>query len=161
METSSVVLDTVDRRILEVLQKNGRITFDELAREVQLSSSAALRRVRRLEEAGVIAGYAAVVPPEQVGLNLTAYINVRLDKRPDSHKRQPMDQFSAAVQAWPEVAECVALTGEVDYLLQVVVQDMAHYTRFVMDTLLRHPGVKDCRTSFVLDRIKARSVVPV
>ena len=159
--TAEIELDTVDRRILRALQADGRATYDQLASQVQLSPSATLRRVKRLEEAGVIAGYVAVVPPERVGLGLTAYINVRLEKHIDSHKRNPMDLFRAAVQTWPEVVECVALTGEMDYLLRLVVADMAHYSRFIMDTLLKHPSVEDCKTSFVLDRVKSTSVVPV
>ncbi|NWG73796.1 MAG: Lrp/AsnC family transcriptional regulator [Rubrivivax sp.] len=154
-------LDALDRRILRALQAHGRITYDELAGQVGLSASAALRRVKRLEDAGVIAGYAAIVPPERVGLGLTAYINVRLEKHAEGHKRTPIDLFRAAVQAWPEVIECSALTGEMDYLLRVVVADMAHYSRFIMDTLLRHPSVQDVKTSFVLERIKAASPVPV
>ncbi len=156
-----VALDAVDRRILRALQANGRATYDQLAVEVQLSASATLRRVKRLEEAGAIAGYVAIVPPERVGLGLTAYINVRLEKHTESHKRNPMDLFKASVQAWPEVVECVALTGEMDYLLRVVVEDMAHYSRFIMDTLLKHPSVEDCKTSFVMDRVKAASATPV
>ena len=137
------------------------MTYDQLAGQVNLSPSATLRRVKRLEEAGAIAGYVAVVPPERVGLGLTAYINVRLEKHTETHKRNPMDLFRAAVQAWPEVVECSALTGEMDYLLRVVVEDMAHYSRFIMDTLLKHPSVEDCKTSFVLDRVKNTTVVPV
>ncbi|PPE66696.1 Lrp/AsnC family transcriptional regulator [Caldimonas caldifontis] len=154
-------LDAIDRRILRALQANGRITYDELAGQVSLSPSATLRRVKRLEEAGAIAGYVAIVPPERVGLGLTAYINVRLEKHTETHKRNPMDLFRAAVQSWPEVVECVALTGEMDYLLRVVVEDMAHYSRFIMDTLLKHPSVEDCKTSFVLDRVKNTTAVPV
>src|SRR6188472_3651008 len=133
METE-IQLDAIDRRILRALQADGRITYDVLAAQVSLSPSAALRRVKRLEESGVIAGYVALVPPERVGLGLTAYLNVRLEKHSEVHKRNPMDLFRAAVQTWPEVVECVALTGEMDYLLRVVVQDMAHYARFVMET---------------------------
>jgi Lrp/AsnC family leucine-responsive transcriptional regulator len=158
---SDITLDAIDRRILRALQANGRATFDQLAMDVQLSASAALRRVKRLEEAGVIAGYTALVPPERVGLGLTAYINVRLEKHTEIHKRNPIDLFKAAVQAWPEVVECVALTGEIDYLLRVVVADMAHYSHFVMETLLKHPSVEDCRTSFVMDRVKSASATPV
>ncbi|MFN3295969.1 Lrp/AsnC family transcriptional regulator [Caldimonas sp.] len=158
---TAITLDAIDRRILRALQTNGRMTYDELAGQVSLSPSAALRRVKRLEEAGAIAGYVAIVPPERVGLGLTAYINVRLEKHTESHKRNPMDLFRAAVQSWPEVVECVALTGEMDYLLRVVVQDMAHYSRFIMDTLLKHPSVEDCKTSFVLDRVKNTTAVPV
>ena len=158
---AEIGLDTVDRRILRALQADGRITYDQLAAQVSLSPSATLRRVKRLEEAGVIAAYVALVPPERVGLGLTAYLNVRLEKHTERHKRNPMDLFRAAVQTWPEVVECAALTGEMDYLLRVVVADMAHYSRFVMDTLLKHPAVQDCKTSFVLDRVKATTAVPL
>jgi Lrp/AsnC family transcriptional regulator, leucine-responsive regulatory protein len=156
-----LTLDALDRRILRVLQADGRITFDALAAQVGLSSSAALRRVRRLEDSGVIGGYVAVVPPERVGLGLTAYINVRLEKHTESHKRNPMDAFKAAVQVWPEVVECAALTGEMDYLLRVVVEDMAHYSRFIMETLLKHPSVEDCKSSFMLERIKGTAAWPL
>jgi Lrp/AsnC family transcriptional regulator, leucine-responsive regulatory protein len=156
-----LTLDALDRRILRVLQADGRITFDALAAQVGLSSSAALRRVRRLEDSGVVSGYVAVVPPERVGLGLTAYINVRLEKHTESHKRNPMDAFKAAVQAWPEVVECAALTGEMDYLLRVVVEDMAHYSRFIMETLLKHPSVEDCKSSFMLERIKGTAAWPL
>ncbi|MDC8784557.1 Lrp/AsnC family transcriptional regulator [Roseateles koreensis] len=160
METE-VQLDTIDRRILRALQVDGRVTYDALAAQVNLSASAVLRRVRRLEESGTISAYVALVPPERVGLGLTAYINVRLEKHTESHKRNPMDLFRAAVQTWPEVVECSALTGEMDYLLRVLVQDMAHYARFITDTLLKHPSVQDCKTSFVLDRLKNTTAVPV
>ncbi|HET9820476.1 MAG TPA: Lrp/AsnC family transcriptional regulator [Burkholderiaceae bacterium] len=154
-------LDVVDRRILRALQLDGRATYDVLAQAVGLSPSATLRRVKRLEEAGVVAGYVALLAPERVGLPLTAYLNVRLEKHTERHKRNPMDLFRAAVQAWPEVVECAALTGEMDYLLRVVVADMAHYSRFVMDTLLKHPSVQDCKTSFVLDRVKNTTSLPI
>jgi Lrp/AsnC family transcriptional regulator, leucine-responsive regulatory protein len=160
METEAD-LDALDRRILQVLQAQGRITYDELAAQVGLSASATLRRVKRLEEAGVIAGYAALLAPERVGLGLTAYITVRLEKHTDSHKRRPMDLFGAAVQAWPEVVECAALTGEMDYLLRVLVRDMAHYSRFIMESLLKHPSVQDCKTSFVLQRLKGTTALPL
>jgi len=154
-------LDKLDRQILRSLQLEGRATYEQLAEQIGLSPSAVLRRVKRLEESGVIDRYVALVKPEAVGLGLTAYINVRLEKNTESHKRNPMDLFRASVQTWPEVAECAALTGEMDYLLRVVVQDMAHYRRFIMDTLLKHPSVQDCKTSFVLDRVKATTAVPL
>ncbi|MDB5946615.1 MAG: transcriptional regulator, Lrp/AsnC family-like protein [Ramlibacter sp.] len=154
-------LDKLDKAILRLLQKNGRETYDVIGEGVGLSSSAVLRRVKRMEEAGVIDRYVALVKPEAVGLGLTAYINVRLEKHTESHKRNPMDLFRASVQTWPEVVECAALTGDMDYLLCVVVQDMAHYSRFIMDTLLKHSSVQDCKTSFVLDRVKATTALPV
>ena len=154
-------LDKLDKAILRRLQENGRATYDQLAEQVSLSPSAVLRRVKRLEERGVIDRYVALVKPESVGLGLTAYITVRLEKHMESHKRSPMDLFRASVQTWPEVVECAALTGEMDYLLRAVVQDMAHYSRFIMDTLLKHPSVQDCKTSFVLDSVKATTALPV
>jgi Lrp/AsnC family transcriptional regulator, leucine-responsive regulatory protein len=154
-------LDKLDKAILRALQQNGRETYDVIGQQVGLSPSAVLRRVKRLEEGGVIDRYVALVKPEAVGLGLTAYLNVRLEKLTESHKRNPMDVFRASVQTWPEVVECVALTGDMDYLLRVVVQDMAHYSRFIMDTLLKHPSVEDCKTSFVLDRVKATTAVPL
>ncbi|MBX3607985.1 MAG: Lrp/AsnC family transcriptional regulator [Piscinibacter sp.] len=159
--SDGIKLDQIDRRILRALQADGRTTYETLADQVGLSPSAALRRVRRLEDAGAIAAYVALVRPERIGLALTAYINVRLEKQADDAKRSPMDLFRAAVQAWPEVVECAALTGEMDYLLRAVFADMAHYSRFIMDTLLRHPSVGDCRTSFVLDRVKATTALPL
>jgi Lrp/AsnC family transcriptional regulator, leucine-responsive regulatory protein len=152
-------LDALDKRLLQALQSHGRSTYDELAVAVGLSASATLRRVKRLEEAGVITGYVALVAPERVGLGLTAYINVRLAKH--AEQGSPTAAFAAAVQAWPEVVECVALSGEMDYLLRVLVRDMAHYSAFVMDGLLRHPAVQDCRTSFMMRRLKGTTAVPV
>jgi Lrp/AsnC family transcriptional regulator, leucine-responsive regulatory protein len=156
-----IPLDAVDRRILRALQADGRMTYDVLAQAVGLSPSAALRRVKRLEESGAIAAYVALLSPEGIGLPLTAYLNVRLEKHSERHKRNPMDLFKAAVQTWPEVVECASLTGEMDYLLRVVVEDMSHYSRFIMDTLLKHPSVQDCKTSFVLDRVKNTTALPV
>ena len=115
-------LDKLDRSILRCLQANGRETYDVIGEQVGLSPSAVLRRVKRLEEAGVIDRYVALVKPESVGLGLT---------------------------------------GEMDCLLRVVVADMAHYSRFIMETLLKHPSVQDCKTSFVLDHVKATTAVPV
>jgi Lrp/AsnC family leucine-responsive transcriptional regulator len=154
-------LDKIDRLILRSLQADGRATYDQISEQVSLSPSAVLRRVKRLEDTGVIARYVALVKPEALGLGLTAYLNVRLEKHTESHKRNPMDVFRASVQTWPEVVECASLTGEMDYLLRVVVQDMAAYARFIMDTLLKHPSVEDCKTSFVLDHVKATTALPV
>ena len=154
-------LDKLDRHILRSLQDNGRASYEQIADTVGLSPSAVLRRVKRLEDTAVIDRYVALVKPEAVGLGLTAYLNVRLEKLTESHKRNPMDVFRASVQSWPEVVECVALTGEMDYLLRLLVRDMAHYSQFIMNTLLKHPSVQDCKTSFVMDRVKSTTAVPL
>jgi Lrp/AsnC family leucine-responsive transcriptional regulator len=159
--TEMEALNKLDRLILRSLQADGRATYDQIAEAVSLSPSAVLRRVKRLEESGVIDRYVALVRPEALGLGLMAYINVRLEKHTESHKRNPMDLFRASVQTWPEVVECAALTGDMDYLLRLVAADMAAYSRFIMDVLLKHPSVQDCKTSFVMDRVKATTALPV
>ena len=148
-------LDSIDTRIISALQVQGRLSYEELGQQVGLSASAALRRVRRLEEAQVLAGYVALVRARMVGLNLTAYIQVRMSKPAGNDKRSPLDLIAVAVQGWKEVLECTALTGEMDLLLKVVVADMDHFSRFLMDTLLKHPSVQDCKTSFVMKPLKS------
>jgi Lrp/AsnC family leucine-responsive transcriptional regulator len=154
-------LDKLDKLILSNLQANGRATFDQIAEMVNLSPSAVLRRVKRLEADGVIDRYVALLKPEAVGLGLMAHIHVRLEKSTGNHQRSPRDLFRSSVQTWPEVVECDALSGEMDYFLRVLVQDMSAYSHFVMETLLKHPSVQDCKTSFVLDRIKATTALPL
>lgn len=156
---AETTLDSLDQRIISALQQNGRLSYEELGGQVGLSASATLRRVKRLEETGVIAGYVALVRGKKIGLGLTAYINVRMEKHTGGDKRSPMDLFAAAVLTWPEVIDCVSLTGEMDYLMRIAVADMDHYTRFVMDTLLKHPSVQDCRTSFVMRPVKATATL--
>ena len=153
-------LDRTDRQILMELQRNGRLSNQDLADKVSLSPSPCLRRVRRLEDEGYITRYVALVDADKVGLGLLAYISVRLNKTARA-SHAPMSDFARDVQAWPEVVECAALTGEMDFLLRVVVEDMTHYSRFIMDTLLKHPSVQDCKTSFVLDRVKGTTALPV
>ena len=150
-----IELNSIDTRIISALQVQGRLSDEELGQQVGLSASAALRRVRRLEDAGVLAGYIALVRARMVGLNLTAYIQVRMSKPAGSDKRSPLDLIAVAVQGWKEVVECTALTGEMDLLLKVVVADMDHFSRFIMDTLLKHPSVQDCKTSFVMKPLKS------
>ena len=161
MTERTVALDKLDRAILRRLQDNGRETYDVIGEQVGLSPRAVLRRAKRLEEEGVIDRFVALVRPERVGLGLIAYVNVRLEKRAEGNKRNPMDEFRASVQAWPEVVECTALTGEMDFLLRLVLHDMSAYSRFMMDTLLRHPAVQDCKTSFVMDRVKSTTALPI
>ncbi len=154
-------LDKLDKLILSSLQANGRASYDQIAHAVNLSASAVLRRVKRLEESGVIDRYVALLKPDALGLGLMAHINVRLEKSTENQKRNPRDLFRASVQTWPEVIECAALSGEMDYFLRVLVRDMSAYSHFVMNTLLKHPSVQDCRTSFVLDHVKATTALPL
>ena len=130
-------VNRTDRRLLDILQKDGHLTNLELAERVSL------RRVRALEDAGVIRRYVAIVDARKVGLGLMAFVNVKLEKR----GRMPTDAFARAVKDWPEVLGCHSLTGDMDYLLRVQVEDLDHFARFVMDSLLKHPGVLDVKSS--------------
>ena len=154
---TQATLDKADCRLLALLQEDGRITNQELAARVALSPSACLRRVRALEEAGVIRGYAALLDPAKIGLGLLAFVTVKLEKR----GRMPTDAFARACRDWPEVAACHATTGDMDYLLRVHVGDLAHFSRFVMDSLLKHPGVIDMKSSFVLEQVKETTALPL
>jgi Lrp/AsnC family leucine-responsive transcriptional regulator len=149
--------DRTDRRILELLQADGRLSNQELAERVSLSPSPCLRRVRALEEAGVIQRYAALLDPLRVGLELLAYVSVKLEKR----GKMPVDQFTRAVLSWPEVITCFSMTGDMDYLMRVQVEDLAHYSRFIMEKLLKQPGVIDIRSNFVLERVKETTALPL
>lgn len=154
-------MDRTDRRILDLLQRDAKLSNQEIAERVNLSPSPCLRRIRRLEEAGVIRQYVALLDPAKLGLGLTAYATVRLDKHADSPKRTPMRNFRDVVQTWHEVVACYAMTGEMDYLLRVQAADLEHYSRFVMDKLLRHPSVLDVKSSFTLERIKDTTALPL
>src|SRR5215469_1861856 len=170
-------LDAIDRRILAILQQDGRLSNQEIAERVNLSPSPCLRRIRRLEESGVIRGYVALLDAQQLGLSLLAFVNVRLEKRgtpvgagagaargESAHAyagATHAELFRAAVQTWPEVVACHAMTGEMDYLLRVQVADMAHFSRFVQDQLLHHPSVIDVKSSFALDCFKETTALPI
>lgn len=161
---SKIKIDKTDRKILAILQEDGRLTNQEIAERVSLSPSPCLRRIRSLEESGVIRQYVALLDPEKIGLGLLAYVNVRLEKHSDSPtggQRSPRAGFAASVAAWPEVVACYAMTGEMDFLLRVHVEDMEHFSHFMMDTLLKHPAVLDVKSSFALQRVKDTTALPL
>ncbi|MGD8557819.1 MAG: Lrp/AsnC family transcriptional regulator, partial [Chromatiales bacterium] len=131
-------IDAFDRAILETLQQNGRISNQDLAAAVNLSPSPCLRRVRRLEEEGIIAGYTALLNARKLGLKLTAFLHISMDR----HTPERFDNFEAAVAGFPEVLECHLVTGqEADYLLKVVVEDMDGYQNFLLNKVTRIEGV--------------------
>ena len=149
--------DRVDLGLLALLQTEGRITNAELAERVSLSASACLRRVQRLEAEGVIAGYGARLDPQRLGLGLQAFVRLQLTRHdPDSIAR-----FAERVNAWDEVLACHALTGDMDYLLHVVVQDLEHFSRVLLDKLLADGAVADVNTSFVLRAVKQARALPL
>ena len=143
-------LDRIDLALLAELQGDGRISNADLAERVKLSPSACLRRVQRLESVGIVAGYAALLDPARVGLGLQAFVRVQLAR----HDADTIAAFSQCVNDWGEVVACHALTGDMDYLLHVVVQDLDHFSRFLLDRLLSGDFVADVNSSFVLRSIK-------
>jgi len=154
---SAIPLDAADRRILRALQRDGRLSIVALAEEVGLSPTPCQRRVRRLEETGVIARYAAVLDPARVGLPVQAFVMVGLT----SHEESVVAAFHKALAQRPEVLAAHAMSGEMDYLLHVVAADLDAYGEFALKALLRMPGVKETRSSFVLGTLKGPGEVPV
>ena len=150
-------LDRIDRKILGALQEDGRLPNNELAERVGLSPSPCLRRVKALEEAGVIARYVALVDPASVDLPVNIFVSVSLERQVEAR----LDGFEAAVMARPEVLECYLMTGDADYLLRVVVPDLASYERFLKEHLTRIPGVASIRSSFALKQVRYRTALPL
>ena len=157
MAESTISLDTIDRRILRALQRDGRLPVVALAEQVGLSPTPCQRRVKRLEDAGVIRGYGAVLDPKRLGLPLQAFVMVALE----SHAEELVERFHAALAARPEVLAAYAMSGEMDYLLHVLAADFEAYADFALKALLRMPGVKETRSSFVLTALKPPGEVPV
>jgi len=150
-------LDEIDRRILAVLQDNARIANVDLAGKVGVSASPCWRRVRELEQSGVIARYVTLVEPAALGLQVSVFVQVTLEKQVEA----ALEQFEQAVQARPEVMECYLMTGDADYHLRVVVRDLLAYERFLMDHLTKVPGIANIRSSFALKQVKYTTALPL
>jgi len=144
------MLDTTDKKILTLLQENGRMTNAKLAQEVGLSPPAVLERVRRLEQSGIIEKYVAILDRKQAGFGLQTIVMVCLSHHQISSLQNVMERLTRM----DEVLECHQLTGEVDFLLKVAVQDMASYTDFVNNKLSGIPGIQNVKTSFILETLK-------
>jgi Lrp/AsnC family transcriptional regulator, leucine-responsive regulatory protein len=150
-------LDELDRKILASLQTNGRMSLAELAVKVGLSPSPCLRRVRNLERSGIIARYVAVLDQRRVGLPVSVFVSIKLEKQ----KQESLDRFAKAVERWPEVLECYLMTGSRDYWLRVVVPDLEAYERFVKQKLTRLEGIASIESSFALEQVKYTNVLPI
>ena len=150
-------LDRIDRKILAALQEDGRLPNNELAERVGLSPSPCLRRVKALEEAGVIARYVALVDPASVELPVNIFVSVSLERQVEAR----LDGFEAAVMARPEVLECYLMTGDADYLLRVVTPDTRAYERFLQEAIFTLPVVSHIRSSFALRTVKFTTRLPV
>jgi Lrp/AsnC family leucine-responsive transcriptional regulator len=151
-------LDRYDQQILEILQQDGRINNQDLADRIGLSPSPCLRRVRALEESGLIAGYRAVLDAKKLGLTLMALIHISMDL----HTPERFANFEAAIGLLPEVLECLLITGQdADYQLKVVVRDMEHYQMLLLNKLTRIAGVTGVHSSFVLRQVLAKTALAV
>ncbi|MEE4108952.1 MAG: Lrp/AsnC family transcriptional regulator [Halieaceae bacterium] len=157
MTSSATTLDRTERLMLAALQRDGRMSNVELAAAVGLSESPCLRRLRALEERGLITGYAARIDRRRIGLQVTAFVQVQLEKHDDS-KRQA---FLARVADEPCIIECHAMSGAYDYLLKVVAESMDHFSELAMQGILRFPGIKDIESSFSLRTEKEYAPVPL
>lgn len=153
-----IALDRIDKRILKVMQTNARISNLELAEQVGLSPTPCSRRVKRLEDSGLIAGHVTLLNPEALGLDLTAIIGISMDR----HTPDRFEDFEKAITSMPEVIECSIVTGQAaDFLLKVVVKDMHHYEKFLLGHLTRVSGVTGVHSSFVLRHLVKKTELPV
>jgi len=144
-------LDDIDKKIIAALQAEGRLPIVDLADRVGLSATPCQRRVKRLEEEGVITRYAALISPAAMGYGLQALVEVTLD----DHSEKTVEAFEAAIRARPEVVACYAVTGDMDFLLHIFAPDLANFSDFALKALLRMPGVKGSRSSFIMQAVKS------
>jgi len=154
---SDSTIDKTDRRILEQLQRDGRLTNLELAEKIGLSPSPCLRRLRRLEEQGVIEGYSVRLNRKKLGLGLTVFVTLKLERYTGADPQAYRDAFSAM----PEVVACHLLSGTHDFLLHVVTEDLEGYRRFTLERLLKVPGIRDLESSFVIETMKETYSLPL
>jgi DNA-binding Lrp family transcriptional regulator len=153
----NITLDAIDRRILENLQDDARMRNVDLAGKVGLSPSPCLRRVGNLEQTGVIRGYATLLDAEAVGLPVSIFVSVTLEKQVE----RALKIFEKHIRARPEVMECYLMTGDADYLLRVVTADLAAYEKFLIGHLTRIPGVASIKSSFALKQVAYRTALPI
>ena len=150
-------LDEIDRKILRLLQEDGRLTLADLAAKVGLSPSPCLRRIRLLEKAGIITRYVAVLSQRKVGLPVSVFASIKLEKQ----REEELTRFAKAIARWPEVLECYLMTGPRDYLLRIVVEDLAAYEVFLKQKLTRVEGIASIESSFALEQVKYTNVLPI
>jgi Lrp/AsnC family leucine-responsive transcriptional regulator len=150
-------LDAIDRKILALLQGDSRLTMQELADRIGLSVSPCHRRVKLLEERGVISRYIAMVDQKAVGLPVSVFISIKLARQ----KQEDLDRFARAIAKWPEVLECYLMTGNRDYLLRVVAADLQSYEAFLKTKLTRLDGIASIESSFALSQVKYSIALPV
>ncbi|HKY90857.1 MAG TPA: Lrp/AsnC family transcriptional regulator [Nevskiaceae bacterium] len=157
MEDSTPELDRTHLRILEALQADGRLSNVELAEKVGMSESPCFRRVKQLEGSGVISGYTAKLDQRKLGLPVTTFVLVSMDKQDEKRR----EEFVRRVQAEPHIIECHAMTGAYDFLLKIVARNIDHFSELSMRGILRWPGVRDMESQFSLEVVKAGGALPI
>lgn len=151
-------LDRTDKRILRELQSNGRMSNQELAEKVGLSPSPCLRRVKQLEDEGIIKGYVALVDPAKLGLKMMALIQIRMDR----HTPERFAVFEKTIMEYSQVMECILITGQTaDYQVKVIVEDMEQYQDFLLNRITPLPGVSDVHSSFILRQVVSSTALPI
>lgn len=150
-------LDPIDRKIVAELQKNARISNVELADAVGLSPSPCLRRVRTLEETGVIKGYVALVDPAVIGMQMNIFVRISLERQSE----EVLEKFEKTISDRPEVMECYLMSGDTDYHLRIVVPDLEAYEQFLKHHLTRIPGISSIKSSFALKQVAYRTALPL
>lgn len=150
-------IDEIDCKLLVALQANARLTTEQLSEKAGLSPSPVARRVRLLESAGIIKGYVAIVDQAKVGLPISVFASIKLERQ----REDELDRFAAAVTRWPEVVDCYLMTGQRDYLLRIVVRDLQAYETFLKQKLTRLDGVSSIESSFALGQIKQSHALPM
>ncbi|MDC1527980.1 Lrp/AsnC family transcriptional regulator [Gammaproteobacteria bacterium] len=151
-------LDRTDKRILRELQSNGRMSNQELAEKVGLSPSPCLRRVKQLEDEGIIKGYVALVDPAKLGLKMMALIQIRMDR----HTPERFEEFEKTIREYSQVMECILITGQTaDYQVKVIVEDMEQYQDFLLNRITPLPGVSDVHSSFILRQVVSSTALPI
>ena len=150
-------LDMIDLNIINNLQKNARISNVELSEKVNISPSACLRRVRELENKGVIKGYVSLIESSTLELGVNVMVNVKLERQVE----KALESFEKAIQEWSEVMETYLMTGDSDYYLRIVVKDLPAYEKFLMEKLTKLPGVASIKSSFALKEIVHRTALPM
>jgi Lrp/AsnC family leucine-responsive transcriptional regulator len=152
-----VNLDLFDRRILVALQRDGRMTSVALAELVHLSASQCARRVQRLEEAGIIRSYRAVLDPAALGLGIAGVVNLSLEK----HAKANIQELQGEILARAAIVECLSVTGDADYQLRVVARDLKEFSTLLMDAIVRMPGVSTMHSSVILEEVKPFAALPI
>lgn len=150
-------LNKIDRNILRILQRDGRISYSELARQVGLTTTPCIERVRRLEKAGIIQDYVARLDAQQLGVNLVVFVQIRLSRT----AQDIFNEFSQAAAKLEQVQECYLVSGNFDYLIKARVTNMAAYRKFLGETLLTLPGVQESTSYVVMEQVKETQSIPI